>query len=582
MKISKCVLSVIMSLMIVALPQIYAFASEEANQTANDVVLLCDDVSVDNASIAPGSLFKLSFNLKNLSKTQNVKNVSVKLNGGEAFSIQNDVDTIFKESIAKNTTVQLSKSFYCNTTALSGMYPINISASYTYSVEGEEYQGSTELSYTVKVTRAETSTNKVVSTPVLTASFNTGSKKITPGDTFKLNFTLSNTNSELDVNSVNIRLSGGEAFNIVSDTDALYKESITKNSYANFSKTLECSKSTQAGMHPVTVSVSYEYLDNGEKQQGSCEFTFSIKTSNAHTTRSSVKLTPQLIVSGFSYGGNDITGGDNFTLSFSVKNNSESVKIQNVVVKLVGGESFVVADGTDTLYLKSIEANKSVTLSKSFRCLPSAMSGVYPISASVSYEYIEDSQKQTANSELTMSVPVVQPDRVTIQSVELSEKTITVNEENDCGFSIINSGQTKLANGRVRLIDENSKELASAFIGNIEPGSQYTSNYNLPVTFEEIGTKKLTLVFEYENENTEKKTVEYNFNLTVEEYFDPYEDVVDDNEIPEESLTSLSKGKIIAIGAGGAVGIAVVILIVKKAVKKKKVKKGSEILDEEI
>ena len=115
-----------------------------------------------------------------------------------------------------------------------------------------------------------------------------------------------------------------------------------------------------------------------------------------------------------------------------------------------------------------------------------------------------------------MSIPVVQPDKVQFQQIALADKTINVSEENDCAFQVINMGQTKLSNGTVKLLNEKGKEINSAYIGNIDAGGQFVSNYTLPVTFDETGDYKLTLVFEYENENMDKKSIEQEFKVTVQ------------------------------------------------------------------
>ena len=107
-----------------------------------------------------------------------------------------------------------------------------------------------------------------------------------------------------------------------------------------------------------------------------------------------------------------------------------------------------------------------------------------------------------------MSIPVVQPDKVQFQQIALADKTINVSEENDCAFQVINMGQTKLSNGTVKLLNEKGKEINSAYIGNIDAGGQFVSNYTLPVTFDKTGDYKLTLVFEYENENIVEETLE--------------------------------------------------------------------------
>lgn len=454
MKFSKTILSALMAIIIILAPQMYCFAADDNQPAAGPaayVGLISDDFSVSSNDIHSGDTFSLKFNLKNTSKTTDIKNINLRLSGGEILSIANDIDTVFKSSLAKNSSTEISKNFYCSPSAETGMYPITVSATYEYTIDGELQQASTEFSISVKVTK-----------------------------------------------------NGG-----------------------------------------------------------------------------SIAFTPQVLVTGFSYGDKEINGGETFKLSFTVKNNSSASNIQNIIIKLSGGESFVVADGTDTISLNNLGAGSSTTLAKSFKCLSGVASGVYPITASVSYEYIEDAAKQAGSADLTMSIPVVQPDKVQFQSIDLADKTVTVDEESDCAFSIVNSGQTILSNGTVKLIDSTGKELASAFIGNIEAGTQFSSNYTLPVTFTELGAKKLTLVFEYENMNLEKKTIEQEFNVTVEEYFDPFEDLNSENSITETD-DKTNTGTVIGICIGAAAVIIILIIVIKTIVKKKKAKKGSESFDEEI
>ncbi len=579
MKLQKTILSIILSMTMILIPQMYCFATEESTPAEiPSVTLISDKFSTDRQNITAGDTFTLTFNLKNTSKAVDAKSIRLRLSGGEAFTVSNDVDTIYKESLAKASEITLSKSFYCNKSTESGMYPISVSVVYEYTVDGITSQGSDDFSYSIGVSK-QSSTSSPEKSPSISTSFSINKKVINNGDDFSLTFDLKNTSSTTDIKNANIKLSGGDAFSIAKGVDTIYYDAISNGKSVRLSKAFHCSSSCSSGIYPISVAITYEYIQNGEKQQGTAEFNYSIKVTKKASNTQSAQLTPQILISDFSYGSKGINGGDIFDLSFTIKNNSETTKVQNITIKLSGGDCFVVAKGTDTISIKSIGAGKTVTINKSFKCLPSAMSGVYPISATVSYEYIEDSSKQSASSDLTMSIPVVQPDKVQFQSVELADKTITVGEETDCAFQIVNSGQTKLSNSTITLIDENGTELGSAYIGNIEPGAQYSSNYTLPVTFDEVGSKKLTLVFEYENENMEKKSVEQEFNVTVEEYSDPFEEFNNEDEIaPEKASPSLPV--IIGICVGGAVVIIITAVIIKKAVKKRKARKGSDFNEE--
>lgn len=578
MKKFQLLTSILLVLLMVIAPQSIAFAADDSPQ-ASAVSLVSDGFSVDKKSIYAGDTFKLTYKIKNTNSKLDVKNLNMRLSGGDTFTVANDVDTIYSSSLSKGASAQFSKNFYVSAGASAGMYPITVSASYDYTEDGETMSATAEFSYTVQVLPG--ATQSVGNSPSLVASFGINKGNLTAGDNFKLNFKLSNKSAQYNVNNVNIKLAGGDAFSIASDVDTIYKSKINKASSANFSKQFICNKNASGGMYPITASVTYEYTANGEKQQGTAEFTFSIKVNSKKGSKKATALTPQLIVSSFNYGKTSISGGKQFTLSFNIKNNSPSIKAQNVLIKLAGGDSFVVADGTDTISIKSIKPNGTVNVSKKFSCLSTATSGVYPITATVSYEYIEGG-KQSGSNDLTMSIPVVQPDKVQFQQIALADKTINVSEENDCAFQIINMGQTKLSNGTVKLLNEKGKELNSAYVGNIESGGQFASNYTLPVTFNKTGDYKLTLVFEYENENMDKKSIEQEFKVTVQKAEDPFDDVDDNSADNGEAQDDHSNVKKIILGSviGGVVLITAIVSIV--VIKKKKHKKGSVKFDEEI
>lgn len=580
MKKTQLFTSIILAIIMIIAPQTFALASDDMPKSSSASSLIADSFSLDKNTIYAGDTFKLTYKIKNTSV--DIKNLNMRLSGGETFTVANDVDTIYASSLAKGASAQFSKSFFVTNGATAGMYPITISATYDYVEGGETVSASSEFSYTVPVSAGQTSQQSNQNSPSLTANFSVNKSNLLSGDNFKLSFKLANKSAAYDISNVNIKLSGGDAFAIASDVDTIYKSSIAKKSTASFSKAFVVNKSTGAGMYPINAVVTYEFTSKGEKQQGSAEFNFSIKVNSKKSSKSKTDLTPQLIISSFNYGKSTISGGKEFTLNFNVKNNSSKIKAQNVLVKLAGGDSFVVADGTDTISIKEIKPNQTISVSKKFACLSSAQSGVYPITATVSFEYIEGG-KQSASNDLTMSVPVVQPDKVQFQQIALADKTVNVDEESDCSFQIINMGQTKLSNGTVKLVDSKGKELNSAYVGNIEAGGQFASNYTLPVTFDKTGEYKLKLIFEYENENMDKKSIEQEFKVKVEKPTDPFDNINDstDNTDSGEEQDDHSTSKIkIYIGCG--VGAAAVVIAAVVIIKKRKHKKGSVKFDEKI
>lgn len=568
MKKLKGILSIFIVMIMALSVQIPAYAADAPKVTFSNF-------SVDKTTIKPGDIFTFTVTASS-ARGQYIDDASFKFSGGDAFSVYKGSDTEYVSSFGSSVTV--SKTFICNNETTAGSHSISVSCNFSYSGHEVNGDGSAEANYSVMTSSGSTTTGN---TPVLVMSYEKFAEDIKAGDKFNFDFYITNKSTAYDVRNVNVKINGGDAFTVVSSGDTIYKNGIAKNQTAEFSKKLICNKSVSSGYHPISLSVTYEYVKAGATEQGTAEATFTVKTA-AKKHDSSVSLTPRLVVGSFNYGNKSIRGGKKFTLNFTIKNNSKSIKAKNVIIKLSGGDVFVVADGTDTISVNNINPNSTVTVSKKFNCLNTAQSGVHPITASISYEYIEGGQKQSGTDDLTMSVPVVQPDKVMFTSIDLADKTINTGDETDCAFSIVNTGKTVLNNGSIKVVDESGTELNSSYIGTIEAGAQYSSNYNLPITMNEAGDYKLTLVFEYENDNADKKRIKQTFKVHVEDYTDPFPtDPADTPDDKGDDDSSSSKTKVIIGVVAGVVGAAVIVTIIVKK-KKKHNKKGKVDFNEEI
>ncbi|WP_294823982.1 hypothetical protein [uncultured Eubacterium sp.] len=568
MKKLKGILSIFIVMIMALSVQIPAYAADAPKVTFSNF-------SVDKTTIKPGDIFTFTVTASS-ARGQYIDDASFKFSGGDAFSVYKGSDTEYVSSFGSSVTV--SKTFICNNETTAGSHSISVSCNFSYSGSELNGDGSAEANYSVMTSSGSTTTGN---TPVLVMSYEKFAEDIKAGDKFNFDFYITNKSTAYDVRNVNVKINGGDAFTVVSSGDTIYKNGIAKNQTAEFSKKLICNKSVSSGYHPISLSVTYEYVKAGATEQGTAEATFTVKTA-AKKHDSSVSLTPRLVVGSFNYGNKSIRGGKKFTLNFTIKNNSKRIKAKNVIIKLSGGDVFVVADGTDTISVNNINPNSTVTVSKKFNCLNTAQSGVHPITASISYEYIEGGQKQSGTDDLTMSVPVVQPDKVMFTSIDLADKTINTGDETDCAFSIVNTGKTVLNNGSIKVVDESGTELNSSYIGTIEAGAQYSSNYNLPITMNEAGDYKLTLVFEYENDNADKKRIKQTFKVHVEDYTDPFPtDPADTPDDKGDDDSSSSKTKVIIGVVAGVVGAAVIVTIIVKK-KKKRNKKGKVDFNEEI
>ena len=73
-----------------------------------------------------------------------------------------------------------------------------------------------------------------------------------------------------------MRLSGGETFTVANDVDTIYASSLAKGASAQFSKSFFVTNGATAGMYPITISATYDYVEGGETVSASSEFSYTV------------------------------------------------------------------------------------------------------------------------------------------------------------------------------------------------------------------------------------------------------------------------------------------------------------------
>ena len=151
-------------------------------------------------------------------------------------------------------------------------------------------------------------------------SYSVSDKSIQTGDSFTLNFKLKNTSRQFEIKNILIHLSGGETFIPDGATDTLYTGSIAAGGSKSFSKNFYCSGGTDGGRYPISLSATFEYSADGGMVQGNAESNMSISVAKTPASEpKSVSLTPQLLITEFSYGGETIQGADTFDRYYSAE-----------------------------------------------------------------------------------------------------------------------------------------------------------------------------------------------------------------------------------------------------------------------
>ena len=291
-------------------------------------------------------------------------------------------------------------------------------------------------------------------------------------------------------------------------------------------------------------------------------------------------LSPNVIISASSFGKGSVSGGKPFNFSYTLKNTSPSITIENVIVKVGGGEVFTIAAGTDTAEITKIPANGTVSKTISLVAGVSKDSGTYPVNLNISFEYYDNQKKMEGKAELSVAVPLSQEDKFSVNNIGMG-KEVFVDREQNVTFTLVNTGATAMKNVYVTVLDDQGKAITSSFYGSVEPSAQAEDASKLLATPTKEGENKYTLKIEYEDKLSNKKVYTKDFVVNAMIYENPYDGMVpsDDGNKADSKEHKSNKKWIYISSAAGVVLVAAIVTVV--VVKKKKAKK-MDIYNEEL
>lgn len=226
-------------------------------------------------------------------------------------------------------------------------------------------------------------------------------------------------------------------------------------------------------------------------------------------------LKTHLLVDAYSFGGNQITAGQEFDLSFTLKNFSKTKDAKNIVVKVTPGDGASLKSDTNLFYYESIPAGK--TLTQTVRCKLSLESAteIQSITIDTDFQYYDkkDEDPITGGDSIILSIPTSKINRAKITAITIP-KDFKQDKEANIEYGFINNGFAKIYNAEVFIYDEEGTEVYWDFIGTLEAGTKATTN-KVPLKFTSGGDKTMRLVVQYEDENLAVKSMEKTFIIPV-------------------------------------------------------------------
>ena len=467
---------------------------------------------------------------------------------------------------------------------------------------GNSYSSSKSAYFTVIEVAEQTPDEFTAQSPrIIVDSYKMTPTKAQPGDKVTLKINLLNL-GVLDAENVKVSLGGYETEYItlreITPEKNIGKISCQETVSVEYSMTLS-SVFPQGQNVPLTVFLSYgdlqgkNYVDQGyvniispipeEKPQ---------KEDPVYVPP--VYKVPKVIIESFETDTDLIQAGSEFGLSFTLRNTSEDLKVENLRITLMDSGSsssiFTPVNSGYSFFMDEIDKLGEHTLSIPLFAKVSTESGIYTLNFQIEYEYyVKDGEKTghyDSNSLTeTISLKVVQPINIEVSNFYCDYSGF-IGGQNYIMFTYTNKSRSNLYFMNIDIEGDAHIPEGKVEIGSIPSG--YSDSADFMISLDgEPGEKELYVVFNFKDSLNQESSIRYPFTMYAEEqsYIDPGYEIIEpgidepiyiDEPEDNQNLFEQYPWLIYAVIAAAAVVVIVVIVIIVVAVRRKKAREEEE------
>lgn len=278
-------------------------------------------------------------------------------------------------------------------------------------------------------------------------------------------------------------------------------------------------------------------------------------------------LIPHIIVSQYDYGTTQVSAGQVIDLNLSFENTSTQYDLDNIVMKITTPDGFSITSSSNTYHFDHLDVGESISKTISMQANPNAEAQSYAINIEFSFQYIANDTRKSGESSESISIPVTQPDRFSVDEIQVPT-SLYVGDEYNLSINFVNKGKTQVYNVTAELRGNMQNSGERSFIGNVASGAEESADFYVTPT--EVGKMEGEVVISYEDASMNVREVTRPFTIMVEEmpYVDPGIDfpVVDPQPTEEPSLFTVQNVVLFVVAAGvaGATGYMTVLKIKAK------------------
>lgn len=333
--------------------------------------------------------------------------------------------------------------------------------------------------------------------------------------------------------------------------------------------TVKAPDKIESQMQTIDASLSF-YYDNGTQLTGGSASgsvnVLSTVTKDTKDEETIASPTPIVILSKYNYGGSSVAAGSSTNLSFSFTNTSKTIKIENVMVTVTGGQDLMLNGSTNTFYFESVAASGSKTVTVPMKAAQLISASAQGVQIAVTYEYVDQNARKSGNATLSLSVPLYQPDRFELSEPKTSY-TGYVGEETSLTIDYVNKGKSAISNVEATISGDIDSPTPYQRVGTIDGGKNGTIAFAVTPQLEGENQVKIVITYEDSNGNTKERVFEATVEAMAYEPSDPGTD--DPGMIDPEPQSTFPWKYVIIAGVAALIVLLIVLRIRKKKAKQK-------------
>lgn len=240
-------------------------------------------------------------------------------------------------------------------------------------------------------------------------------------------------------------------------------------------------------------------------------------------------LTPYIIVENYTYGGTNVTAGNEFTLRVTLRNTSETHSLQNIKMSVSPKGVFSMVSSSNTFYIDSLFAGstteKNITLYAGLTSVTDEKDA-NSIGIDFDFQYVANDVRKSGSSNENITIPVLFPDRFEYTDPSMPMQ-VFVGEEFPIYIPFVNKGRSTIYNLSAELVGMESEQGQKLFIGNVNAGSENSIEFY--VRAQMPGESSGSVLISYEDANMNLKEITVPFKVDVQEmsFPEPMEPPID-------------------------------------------------------